>query len=632
MAVLIASNLRKELAGSAALRRRLVQGRAPRPAGARRSERRRQDDAAPRARRRGLARRRRARLGEGRPGRAARPATSRRQRQAAPRLRSRRERRTSPPSRRSSARSSAAMAAGAHDEKTLRRYSEAQARLEHAGGYDWRDRAASVVRGLGFTDDDLERPLSSFSGGELTRASLARALAAQPDLLLLDEPTNHLDIESIEWLEEMLRTIDAAVILVAHDRWFLESVTTACSSSRAARSTSFPGKWHVWRLRAGGARSARREDRRAPGGGASRAWSGSSTRFGAKDTKAKQAQSKRKQIERIKATQVESAAAARRTLGFEFLKPKRSGRDRRERRGPGAPCGHEGADRRCELRARTGRARRARSAPNGAGKTTLLETILGRREPNGGRVSIGHGVEIAYFSQHEVELDERGSVLDATVAATGLRRPEAQALLGRFLFSGWEAHEKPVDGALGRRAAAARAGARRRERRELPRARRADQPPRPREPRGAGSCARGVPGDGAARLPRPGAAGRDRGPRCSRSRTAALVSYTGGWAEYRVAGASQSRRPPHRSRNGRSRSASGRSRPDAPRARRTRDRPRRGADRRARATARRPTGQTSTSSQRIAPPAKTSRRCSHAGKSCSKRSNARSVVERPTRV
>ena len=123
-----------------------------------------------------------------------------------------------------------AMAGGAHDDATLRRYAEAQARLEHAGGWAWRDRAAAAVRGLGFTEDDLDRPLGTFSGGELTRASLARALAGGPDLLLLDEPTNHLDVQNLEWLERELETIDAAVILVAHDRWFLEAVTSRCSS------------------------------------------------------------------------------------------------------------------------------------------------------------------------------------------------------------------------------------------------------------------------------------------------------------------------------------------------------------------------------------------------------------------
>ena len=111
-----------------------------------------------------------------------------------------------------------AMAAGAHDPTTLRRYSEAQSRLEHAGGWGWRDRAASMLRGLGFRDADLDRQLETFSGGELTRASLARALAGDPDLLLLDEPTNHLDVESLEWLERELTTIDAAVVLVAHDQ------------------------------------------------------------------------------------------------------------------------------------------------------------------------------------------------------------------------------------------------------------------------------------------------------------------------------------------------------------------------------------------------------------------------------
>ena len=111
-----------------------------------------------------------------------------------------------------------AMADGTHDAATLRRYADAQAQLEHAGGWDWRERAAAGLRGLGFSDEDFDRSLDTFSGGELTRATLGRALAGDPDLLLLDEPTNHLDVASLEWLEETLASTDAAVILVAHDR------------------------------------------------------------------------------------------------------------------------------------------------------------------------------------------------------------------------------------------------------------------------------------------------------------------------------------------------------------------------------------------------------------------------------
>src|SRR6186713_3088205 len=140
-----------------------------------------------------------------------------------------------------------AMAGGDHDQATLARYAEAQGRLEHAGGYAWRDRATAVVRGLGFAEPDLDRRLDTFSGGELTRASLARTLAGDPDLLLLDEPTNHLDIESLEWLESRLTSIDAAVILVAHDRWFLEAVGTAVLELEAGRSRFFKGTWHHWR-------------------------------------------------------------------------------------------------------------------------------------------------------------------------------------------------------------------------------------------------------------------------------------------------------------------------------------------------------------------------------------------------
>ena len=334
------------------------------------------------------------------------------------------------------------MSSGTHDEQTLRRYSEAQARLEHAGGYDWRDRAAAVVRGLGFTDADLDRPLRSFSGGELTRASLARALASQPDLLLLDEPTNHLDNESLEWLEGMLRTIDAAVILVAHDRWFLEAVTTAVLEIEGGRSTYFPGSWHVWRREraARAAHLAKEASRQAEEIARLERFV---ERFRAKASKAKQAQSKLKQIERIQAERVEAPSASRRTLGFEFLKPPRSGRDVLVVEGLRLEAG----DKRLLDDTSFALVRGEHVAlvgPNGSGKTTLLETLLGRREPAAGRIRLGHDVVPAYFSQHEAELDERGSVLDAAVSGTGLRRPEAQALLGRFLFSGWADHEKRV--------------------------------------------------------------------------------------------------------------------------------------------------------------------------------------------
>src|SRR5438477_4281075 len=140
------------------------------------------------------------------------------------------------------------MAAGDHDPATSGRYGEAQARLEHAGGYDWRERATTVLRGLGFRNEHLDRPLESFSGGELTRASLGRALGGDPDLLLLDEPTNHLDVESLEWLERELQSLDAGIMIVAHDRWFLEAVMTSVLELEAGRSTYFSGPWHEWRI------------------------------------------------------------------------------------------------------------------------------------------------------------------------------------------------------------------------------------------------------------------------------------------------------------------------------------------------------------------------------------------------
>src|SRR5215218_10138421 len=199
-----------------------------------------------------------------------------------------------------------AMATGDHGQATLGRYAAAQSRLEHAGGYNWRDRAAAALRGLGFTEPDLDRPLDTFSGGELTRASLARALAGDPDLLLLDEPTNHLDVENLEWLEQELQSLDAAVILVAHDRWFLEAVTTGVLELEAGRALFVPGPWHAWRLEKASRAAAAAKTAERIGVDIARL-ERFVERFRYKKTKAKQAQAKLSQIQRL---QKERAGAA----------------------------------------------------------------------------------------------------------------------------------------------------------------------------------------------------------------------------------------------------------------------------------------------------------------------------------
>jgi ATP-binding cassette subfamily F protein 3 len=339
-----------------------------------------------------------------------------------------------------------AMAGGAHDEATLERYSRAQARLEHAGGYGWRDRALSTLHGLGFRDDaDLDRPLDTFSGGELTRASLGRALAGAPDLLLLDEPTNHLDIASLEWLEAHLVSLDAAIVLVAHDRWFLESVGTSVLELEGGRGKFFAGTWHQWRRE----RAARElalgraiERQQAEIDRLERFV----TRFRA-GTRARQAQARVKKLNKIERISADPTDGA--SLEFAFKPPERSGRvifelEHAELHAGGKQLLHD-----AELWLERGEHVSLVGA-NGAGKTTLIETLAGRRELEAGKLRTGHNVKVGFLSQHaeEVSTGTARTVVEAAQHATGLTPGKARALLGRFLFSGEDA-EKPLNGLSG---------------------------------------------------------------------------------------------------------------------------------------------------------------------------------------
>ncbi|MTD44050.1 ATP-binding cassette domain-containing protein [Conexibacter sp. W3-3-2] len=337
---------------------------------------------------------------------------------------------------------------GEGDESVFSRYADAQARFEAAGGYGWRDATNGVIHGLGFVEDDLDRPLHTFSGGQITRASLARALAASPDLLLLDEPTNHLDIESLEWLEQKLVALDAAVIMVAHDRWFLEAVGTCVLEVEAGRTRFFKGTWHQWRKEqaarelALGRAIAKQQKEIAR-------MEAFVERFRAKATKAKQAQSRVKALDKIE--KIERDPRDTREMGFQFKKAERTGRVIFELDGAHLEVGeppkvllHD-----AELWLERGE-HVSLVGSNGTGKSTLVSALTGQRVFDAGKLRTGHNVKVGYLSQHGDELEKDGArtVAEAAVKRTGLSPNEARSLLGKFLFSG-EEQEKPLDGLSG---------------------------------------------------------------------------------------------------------------------------------------------------------------------------------------
>ncbi len=315
-----------------------------------------------------------------------------------------------------------------------------------------------TARGLGFAKEDLERPLDTFSGGQLTRASLARALATNADVLLLDEPTNHLDIESLEWLEQTLVGLDAAIVLVAHDRWFLEAVGTSVLELEGGRARFFAGSWHNWRRE-----QAAREIAQGKAIDKQQAEIARMERFierfRYKATRAKQAQSRVKKLAKVE--RIERDPRDGQGLEFAFKAPERSGRvvfelaDARVEVGERIwmVCGR--LDRAAGARRAVARARRARLA-GGAQRERQddADRDARRAPPAGGGASLsrGHNVQVGVPLPARRRARCGGapgqSVLEAAQRATGLTPNKARALLGRFLFSGEEA-EKPLEGLSG---------------------------------------------------------------------------------------------------------------------------------------------------------------------------------------
>ncbi len=283
----------------------------------------------------------------------------------------------------------------AHAGETI---AELHVRLDDIGGYSARARAAALLAGLGFGDSEIERPVREFSGGWRMRLNLAQALISRADLLLLDEPTNHLDLDAVVWLEQWLSGFKGTLVVVSHDRDFLDGCVTHIANIQSAKLTLYTGNYSAF------------EDARAAQLAAQQATYEKQTRviahmesfvarFRAKATKAKQAQSRLKalaRMERIAAAHVDTP------FEFSFPQPERSPNTLIYLNKISVSYGERAVLRDIEMTLAPG-ARIGLLGPNGAGKSTLIKLLAGELQPSSGQRSEGRGLVIGYFAQHQLE-------------------------------------------------------------------------------------------------------------------------------------------------------------------------------------------------------------------------------------
>jgi ATP-binding cassette, subfamily F, member 3 len=320
----------------------------------------------------------------------------------------------------------------------LAEYAEVHDRFEHLGGYGAESEARRVLGGLGFDDARIDRDVGELSGGWMMRVALARLLLARPDILLLDEPTNHLDLASVDWLEEFLAAYEGAIVLVSHDRDFINGIATKVVELEFGRLTEYVGDYEAFVEQ----RALRLEQQQAAARNQQRKIDATEQfieRFRYKASKAKQVQSRIKALEKLDRVEVDEDR--RKAMRFRFPSPPRSGRDVIRLEHVAKAYGSNVVYRDLSLVLERGQ-KVALVGPNGAGKSTLLKMLAGVLEPDGGQRVLGHNVTVAYFAQHQVEaLDLGKTVLQELSGAVDTSKVNPRTMLGSFLFTGEDAEK-----------------------------------------------------------------------------------------------------------------------------------------------------------------------------------------------
>ena len=317
----------------------------------------------------------------------------------------------------------------------LSEYAAAQDRFERLGGYELESRARAILCGLGFPVADLDKPAEEFSGGWQMRIALSKLLLKHPDLLLLDEPTNHLDLESVQWLEQFISGYTGAVLLVSHDRAFMDRCVSHVAALENRRLTTYTGNYSAYLK----AREDNLEQMRAKRAAQEREIAHMQVfvdKFRYKPTKAAQAQERMRRIEEIKSELV-ILPEGHKHVRFTFPEPPRSG-DMVAKLADVSKS-FEGKTVYTGVNLTFYRGDRvALVGPNGAGKSTLLKILLGKERPTTGAIELGLHVGVAYYAQHQLEgMRESNTVLqEIDSVAPQWTVPEQRRLLGAFLFNG----------------------------------------------------------------------------------------------------------------------------------------------------------------------------------------------------